>query len=131
MFQPPQTHQEAIVQQGYLIWGLLTTVLFVIYQIVCELTIGASPGKKVLQLTVIDYQAHKPQPRRTVIRNLFRLVEIQPLYIFLLLIFTRRRQRVGDLMGQTLVVGRIPLPTNPLQSESDDSQPGDVADYDQ
>jgi uncharacterized RDD family membrane protein YckC len=98
-------HHEALT-----ILFLVTTFLFVIYQIAWESLLGASPGKKVLRLQVIDYKGHRPGFKQIFLRNIFRVFETLPMIILLLLLFTRRRQRIGDLMAQTIIA--IPKPNS-------------------
>lgn len=76
---------------------------------------GASPGKRVLRLKVIQAAGLRCGLERVVLRNFLRVVDSLPLlYVVggLAALVTRHGQRVGDLAAGTLVV-RIPAPPPP------------------
>jgi uncharacterized RDD family membrane protein YckC len=76
---------------------------------------GASPGKRVLRLRVIQAAGVRCAPERIVLRNFLRVVDSLPLlYVVggLAALLTRHGQRVGDLAAGTLVV-RVPAAPPP------------------
>ena len=86
------------------------TFLFLVtlYLMVCELLLATTPGKMTLRLVVLDRAGAALTPKQAIIRNLLRLLELQVAFIALLVIFTRRRQRLGDLAARTMVVLQNP-----------------------
>ncbi len=83
---------------------------YVAYTVVTELWMGASPGKRLLGIRVASESLERPTTGQTVVRNLSKLVELEPLLKFwpflLVLLFTRNRQRAGDLLARTLLIER-------------------------
>jgi len=68
---------------------------------------GQTLGKRVLGLRVMDEQALKLEFSQVVVRNLLRLVDALPvLYLVggISCVLTRRFQRLGDLVANTIVV---------------------------
>ena len=91
----------------------ITTVIFYIvmwvYFIVCELFFSATPGKMAWGLKVVSVTGERLMVRQVFIRNTVRLLDFFPppqfyLMTLMLVLFTRRRQRGGDLMARTVVV---------------------------
>ena len=76
---------------------------------------GATPGKRLMGLRVIQESGVRCSTERLVLRNFLRVVDALPfLYVLggLCTLVTRRGQRVGDLAAGTLVV-RVPRPAAP------------------
>jgi len=76
---------------------------------------GQTVGKKLLRLRVVDAEGMRLQFDQIVTRNLLRLVDLLPLaYLVggLSCWLSRKRQRLGDFAGNTIVV-RIPVVTEP------------------
>jgi uncharacterized RDD family membrane protein YckC len=69
---------------------------------------GQTLGKKLLRLRVMDEQGLRLQFSQVVIRNLMRAVDSLPgLYLIggLICLFSKRAQRLGDFVANTIVVG--------------------------
>jgi uncharacterized RDD family membrane protein YckC len=83
---------------------------YTLYCITCEALYGATPGKLVLQCRVVDEDGQRCRIGQVLIRNALRLVELFPLFqlwpTLILMLFTRKRQRLGDLLARTIVVER-------------------------
>jgi uncharacterized RDD family membrane protein YckC len=81
------------------------------YKIVGEsLWRGQTLGKRVMRLRVIDAEGMRLRFSQVALRNLLRVVDMLPaLYLLggLIVLFSRRSQRLGDLAAGTAVV-RIP-----------------------
>lgn len=68
---------------------------------------GQTVGKRVLRLRVVDAQGLRLTPSQVVVRNLMRLLDSLPvLYLVggIACFVSARRQRLGDLAANTLVV---------------------------
>ncbi|MCH9022390.1 MAG: RDD family protein, partial [Planctomycetes bacterium] len=97
----------------------------VAYLTLCEVFFSTTPGKKALQIQVVNHEGQRPSIRQALTRNLIRVIELYGNLIFVvlvLLLFTHKRQRLGDLMARTIVVMKNPQPPKPQENE-EDSQP--------
>lgn len=89
-----------------------TTILFFLllvgYPIYMEWRMrGQTPGKRLLQLRVVDVNGRHLGGHQVVLRNLLRFVDILPGFYGLggaCALCTRRYQRLGDLLADTVVV---------------------------
>ncbi|HTT34468.1 MAG TPA: RDD family protein [Thermoplasmata archaeon] len=97
------------------VWGaffgpfvLLLFGLWLVYFTYFEGTTGQTPGKRALGLRVVVASTGRPPDLgRAFLRSLFRIVDWLPfLYLvgFVVALLTQRRQRIGDLVADTLVV---------------------------
>ena len=95
------------------------------YLTVCEILFAATPAKKALRLTVADADGSMPSPKQILLRNLLRFLELHVgvFFIFVIVIVTARRQRLGDLVARTIVIYTTPNPPR------DDRETPDQADY--
>lgn len=81
---------------------------------------GQTPGKRVMELRVIDVSGHQLEPGQIILRNLMRAVDSLPvLYLVggIATLFNRNSQRLGDLVANTCVV-EIRKPVLDLRSVS-------------
>ncbi len=83
-------------------------IVIVLYYILLEAKFGATAGKLLLHLRVIDHRSGgAPGFRKSTIRNVLRLVDGLPalnLIGIVLILVTQERTRVGDLVAETRVV---------------------------
>jgi uncharacterized RDD family membrane protein YckC len=71
---------------------------------------GQTVGKKILRLRVMDAEALRLQPYQVVLRNLMRYVDALPLFYLAggtAAMLSRRSQRLGDLVAQTVVIKTV------------------------
>jgi uncharacterized RDD family membrane protein YckC len=81
--------------------------LLFLYDVAWELlNDGRTPGKALLGLRVVRDDGRRVDGASSVLRNLLRLVELPLAYTpgIVMVTLTRRHQRLGDLVGGTLVV---------------------------
>ncbi len=103
------------------IYAIVTTfLLHAAYGIVMELRYGATLGKMLFKLRVVGDGGAPADLRGVLLRNLVRIIEMSWLLFPLMLllpVFTRNRQRLGDLMARTAVIDAAfaPPPTPPDQ----------------
>ena len=96
------------VGEGNLGGWLIAAGVFVAYATVFETFIGATPGKRILRCRVVDERGQPCRFGAVAVRNLIRLIEM--FYLFqlmpaiILIMLTRNRQRLGDLLAGTLVI---------------------------
>lgn len=80
---------------------------FVVYATVFETVWGATPGKRLMRCRVVNERAERCGLLRALVRNVVRSLEISLvtlLWTVMLVLLTRNRQRLGDLLGGTIVV---------------------------
>lgn len=101
----------ALGMLGKLGWGLFLLFYFLIdwfYPVAFEvLRHGATPGKRVFGLCVVESDGRPVGFAASVIRNLLRIADFLPLMFgfgILFMLFHPRFQRLGDLAAGTLVV---------------------------
>lgn len=92
-----------------LFWHWLAAIgIFVVYCTAFEATLAATPGKLFMHCRVADEKGLPCRFPRIVIRNLLLFVEMFPVFDLLpplvLILVTRKRQRLGDLLAGTIVV---------------------------
>ena len=99
----------------YGLWLLAMTV----YCTATEMLWGTTPGKALLKMRVRDVDGGRPRKLQIFARNLMRIIDFFPLVIggtnlFYLVALTTaactvRRQRLGDLLGRTVIRYHSPL----------------------
>ncbi|MCH8913382.1 MAG: RDD family protein [Planctomycetes bacterium] len=96
-----------------LIAWALCCVAFSTYCTFCEALFARTPGKVAVRCRVVDETGGRCGFSVILIRNLVRMIELFPLFqlwpTFILMLFTRNRQRLGDLLARTIVVQHVPL----------------------
>ncbi len=99
------------------IWRWVGAVCgFIAYATVCEALWGATAGKRLARIRVVDERGARCGFSRIFARNALRSVEFYPFLdlvpTLVLIVLTKNRQRLGDLIGGTLVVEEVPKNTN-------------------
>jgi len=89
---------------GNAFWLLLA--LGVGYYVVCEAATGATLGKRMVGIRVVDEDGDRLTLGASIIRNLLRLVDALFFYLvgFLFAVTSNRGQRLGDRAAHTIVV---------------------------
>ena len=102
----------ALSDELLIAWALCCAA-FSAYCTLCEALFGRTPGKAVVRCRVVDEAGGRCGFAPILIRNLVRMIELFPLFqlwpTFILMLFTRNRQRLGDLLARTIVVQHVPL----------------------
>jgi uncharacterized RDD family membrane protein YckC len=110
-------------------------MVYLLYGFIAELRFGATPGKRLLGLTVIGVTGRRPNVQQALIRNLVKVLVLASVPGFALLIlvavpmFTLGRRRFGDLLAGTIVVELTPegsptsMPEQPHDSSPEDEPP--------
>ncbi len=81
-------------------------MIFILYQMVFELIFSTTPGKRAFGLQVVSTDMKQPTRKQILLRSVFRFIDMDNFNVLFLLIVTIRRQRVGDLIANTIVVKR-------------------------
>jgi uncharacterized RDD family membrane protein YckC len=98
-------------------WPWLALV-WVSYYAALEGLFGATLGKRLAGLRVTDLEGHRVRSQAAVVRNVARLLDVLPFTYVLggvLTLVTRRHQRLGDLLGGTIVVPASAVISPPLE----------------
>lgn len=96
------------------LYGLLMFVVTFFYYIIFEAgKRGASPGKRVMGLRVVDTSGAPLTFGQAFIRNMLRFADMMPIFGYGIgltcTLLTKRFQRLGDLLANTVVVyDRLP-----------------------
>ena len=95
------------------LWGISDPIcivfLFIIfaYLIIMEAYIGWTIGKRLLGIKVVDYNSNRIGLKKSITRNLLRLIDGLPAFNILgivLIASSEKRQRFGDHVAKTHVV---------------------------
>lgn len=81
---------------------------------------GATPGQRVMKLRVMSVTGGPVTLAQAVMRNFLRVVDFMPgLYLtgFVCMLFTKRFQRLGDLVANTVVTYVDSAPVKPHKAE--------------
>lgn len=117
MQQEPQNliHNPEVIKLFVFLGALY--LFWVGYLTLSEILLSATPGKMVMQLIVLSENLTPLTPKEALIRNLLRLMEfhvVMPFPGFFLVLLSRRRQRLGDIMARSIVVTKTPELQNQL-----------------
>lgn len=93
---------------------LLTVAVWIAYFAVLEKTVGATLGKMVMGLRVVQPDGCSISWSSSIIRNLLRIVDGLFFYLVgaILVWQSPTRQRLGDRVGHTMVVKARDLPSS-------------------
>ncbi len=118
---------DADVMQELVLRWIAVAGAFVLYAIIFEAWWRATPGKRLLHMRVLDETGHTCGLTRILVRNVLRAVEFFPgldlLPTLVLIFLTRNRQRIGDLIGGTIVVEELPAAPQPPEQPEDSAEP--------
>ena len=111
---------QQMTANDFLRW-LAAASLFAASAAVFEALIGATPGKRILRCRVVTEQGQPCRLLAILLRNLMRLVEMFPAFDFMpaivLILVTRNRQRLGDLVARTVVIQQLAPPSTTEHSD--------------
>ena len=104
-------------------------VMMWFYNVIFEMSAkAATPGQRMMKLKVASVSGAPVRLPQSLIRNLLRAIDFMPAaYLFGLIccLFTRRFQRLGDLVADTVVVYDDPkeVKTAPIQVNAEPQPP--------
>lgn len=96
----------------HMIPGAAAIGLFVTHSLVSELILGKTVGKMVLGLHVTGLTGQKPKAWQIFARNLLKAFDLIALPLLILPAIGPYRQRLGDMVGCTVVVRHTPEGAN-------------------
>jgi len=123
--------QSPLASAALLKGWLIFSGAFALYCTICEALFSTTPGKLGVQCRVVNESGHHCRFFQILVRNILRVIELYPMFqlwpTFILMLFTRNRQRLGDLLARTIVVERLQTArsrtSQPSQSNHD-NKPG-------
>jgi uncharacterized RDD family membrane protein YckC len=130
-FREIQPYMDKYMATTEAAWAVIAySAMYVAYCAVMEMRFGATVGKMVLKLRVVNDQGRHPNLREAFLRNVFKLVEMAwpprlPL-LLLLPLFNRNRQRLGDIVARTAVIDAGYLAPPPPAEEQLTAPPDDI-----
>ena len=130
MLQRMLDQEKVQVPVGLAVAYVSVLVIYVTYCTVMEARTGTTVGKRLMKLAVVGSGGVRADLRQCLLRNLMKVIELlsltSPLFFLVLLVpmFTRYRQRFGDLIARTAVVdARTAIPEDST-SEGDEPPAG-------
>lgn len=109
------------------------TVLVLAYYPLLEWRFGATVGKWVCRVRVVDEQGRRPSLGQALVRTLLRLIDVNPLLLGgipagVTVLASKSRQRLGDMVARTFVLKLEDLaavtPFDPTQASDPSAAPG-------
>lgn len=80
-------------------------LVFIIYKSYCEAKWGKTLGKKITGLKVVNTNGTKVDTKTAIFRNILLIADnALGIIALLIMIFTAKKQRVGDIVANTVVV---------------------------
>ncbi|OXM13174.1 RDD family protein [Paenibacillus herberti] len=76
----------------------------IIYEIICEVIFQRSVGKKVMGLSIINLEGKRFGFSKIIMRNLLRMLDHGLFLGCIFILFTRKKQRIGDILAGAIVV---------------------------
>lgn len=89
--------------------AMLLSLAFTAYYVVCEGAFGATLGKLVLGIRVVNREGRAPGIGPALVRNLLRIIDFLPFaYVvgIVAILASKTKQRLGDRVAGTYVVAR-------------------------
>lgn len=120
LMEPEQIQELQRYVETVLWWPKLAMLaVYGAYCFACEALSGTTPGKHLLGCRVVDENGNRPTLGQVAIRNVLRVFELainlmMLATLFLMLIASQRRQRIGDMLAGTMVVGHAIPKARPL-----------------
>jgi uncharacterized RDD family membrane protein YckC len=93
---------------------LIAIAIYLIHTTLCELISGRTLGKFFVGLQVVAIDGKRARIGSILIRNLLRVIDVFPIPLALLILTSPMRQRLGDLLGGTIVI------VTPAEEDEDD-----------
>jgi len=101
------TQNEIAERYAVLLWPwLYIRIIYAASSGLAEYRWGTTLGKRLMHLWPLSADMTRPTPKQIAIRNLIKILELQPDLIALLvfIVLTKNRQRLGDVLAGTIVV---------------------------
>lgn len=89
---------------GAIILAWLVVVFSPLYFMVFEMSNGKTPGKKILNIKVVDKEFRDIGFVKALVRNITKFLPLWTVVGALLIALTKKRQRLGDMLAGTLVI---------------------------
>lgn len=88
-----------------IVFNLSALLIVSFYFIILESRSGQTLGKKMFHIRVVNVDGRNATLKQSVIRNAARVLDGLVLIVpLILIIFTNKKQRIGDLLASTVVI---------------------------
>ncbi len=106
--------------------GCIVIAAFVAHTTISELFFARTLGKSITGLRTTALDGSRPRAWQLLVRGLLKILDLIPgAWLLLMLpVIAPHRQRLGDLVGRTVVVSDAP----PAEEDKDSEDPGDWSD---
>lgn len=98
--------------KGFPLIMILCFLLYIFYDLICEAFFnGQSVGKRIMKIKVISLDGSRPSLGQYLMRWIFRIVDFvitMQVGALIAVIFTEKKQRIGDLVAGTAMVSTKP-----------------------
>ena len=89
-------------------------ILYFLYFVFTEYFFGKTIGKNIVNLTVFDKDGQRPSFWQSILRNLTRIIEINPFFLgpfpaAIICAINKRSKRLGDIIAKTYVIRDVDL----------------------
>ncbi len=116
----------AISEPEAMLPGATAIGLFVLHTTVTELITQRTLGKAIMGLRVTGMRGERPSAGRIVTRGALKALDLIAWLLLILPLIGMYRQRLGDVIAQTIVV--MPAPPRPEEESADDDESDDKPD---
>jgi uncharacterized RDD family membrane protein YckC len=120
-----ETGQAPSMSPSFVVGWMMACLTYAVFAAACEAWFGTTPGKALVHCRAVSETGHRMLLRQVLARNILRTVELFPAFMlfppFILILFTRNRQRLGDLVARTVVVERVRPERNRARRQTSDN----------
>jgi len=102
----------------------LTVLIYLMHTIPAEMISGRTLGKIVMGIRVVRYDGSTIRPWQAALRGVLKTFDLLIWMLLILAILNPGRQRLGDLVGRTVVVTRRKLPPGNSPGSPPGNHPG-------
>jgi uncharacterized RDD family membrane protein YckC len=82
----------------------LSLATYILHTLLAEMICGQSLGKMIFTLRVVGADGRPPKLTAIILRNLLRIIDVTLILPLLIVFLTPLQQRVGDIVGGTVVI---------------------------
>ncbi|MFF2093366.1 RDD family protein [Paenibacillus sp. NPDC058174] len=97
-------HMDDLLGMNDILRILIFISPIIIYQILCELLFKRSFGKMIMGLRIVSLDGGEIKLWQMLLRNVMRILDHGLFPGIFLILITKKRQRLGDLLAGTVVV---------------------------
>lgn len=96
--------------------ALIVIGITIVHSCVCEVFTGRTLGKRFTGCRVVTSTGEAPNVWQVLARNGVKILEMVAYPMLIFMVLSPLRQRLGDVVGKTVVVIEVPIPVEPEDS---------------